>query len=106
MLAVLKAAASFVPLDPAHPVERLKSLCASVKARVILCGANHVKMLSEVLSTVVTVDETTLAQHEADDGTILPLASNPDAAYVIFTSGSTGTPKVRNPCHDTLWDPD
>jgi len=97
MLAVLKAGAAFVPLDPSHPVERLKGLCTSVKARIILCGTDHAQMLSEVLDTVLTVGEGAVAEHTADDGTILPVVSSSDAAYVIFTSGSTGKPKVRSP---------
>jgi non-ribosomal peptide synthetase component F len=96
MLAVMKAGAAFVPLDPAHPAERLESLCASVKAKLILCGVNHMQMLSGVVDTVLAVDDAAVAECDADGGATLPIVSSSDVAYVIFTSGSTGMPKVTS----------
>lgn len=95
MLAVLKAGGAFLPLDPAHPVERLKSLCDSVRAKLILCSSNHVPTLSAVVATVLAVNEAAVAETEADRSFTLPKVSSTDVAYVIFTSGSTGKPKAR-----------
>lgn len=96
MLAVLKAGAAFVPLDPTHPTERLKSLCGSIEAKVILCSRGRVNTLSSILDTVIAVDEVTEIKRDTNGRTSIPLptASTTDIAYVIFTSGSTGKPKV------------
>lgn len=98
MLAVLRAGGAFVPLDPSHPVERLRTLCNSIGAKLLLCSRHHVQMLTGVLDTVLPVDEDTTAELtpvETEGGiTAMPAASSTNAAYVIFTSGSTGKPKV------------
>ena len=99
MLAVLKAGGAFVPLDPSHPVERLRALCDSIGAKLMLCSRHHLSKLTRVLDTVLSVDdettvELTLAESEGGVVTGVPTASSTNAAYVIFTSGSTGKPKV------------
>lgn len=90
MIAVLKAGAAFVPLDPAHPAERLRSLCDSVKAKLVLCSHNHAQMLPQICDKVLAVDEEAVADEEEIS---VPPTSSDDTAYVIFTSGSTGKPK-------------
>lgn len=90
MLAVLKAGAAYVPLDPAHPAERLRSLCESVKAKLVLCSRNHAQMLYGICDMIIPVDEATVAD---DEDIPLPATTSDDTAYVIFTSGSTGKPK-------------
>ncbi|WP_404384160.1 amino acid adenylation domain-containing protein [Caenispirillum salinarum] len=81
MLAVLKAGAAYVPLDPAWPVERLK-LVAEDAGDALILADRAVDGLE-----VITAEELT------GNGPALP-AVTPDAtAYVMYTSGSTGRPK-------------
>jgi non-ribosomal peptide synthetase component F len=98
MLAVLKASGAFVPLDPSHPVERLRGLCESVGAKLVLCSRHLEKMLAGVVDEVLPVDDTTTAAPTPDPAVTLPTASPTNAAYVIYTSGSTGKPKVSTCC--------
>jgi non-ribosomal peptide synthetase component F len=95
MLAVLKAGGAFVPLDPSHPVERLRDLCQSVNAHLVLCSRHLTTVVDGVVDAVLPVDDETLA--EQVDLSVSPPASvsSTNPAYVIFTSGSTGKPKVR-----------
>lgn len=94
MLAVLKAGGAFVPLDPSHPVERLRGLCSSVGASTVLCSRQHLEMVAEVgLSTVLPVDDATIAECPNLQDARYGSTSSTNAAYVIFTSGSTGKPK-------------
>ncbi|MFF8393054.1 amino acid adenylation domain-containing protein [Streptomyces sp. NPDC016172] len=73
MLAVLKAGAAYLPLDPAHPPQRLAELAKDAGARVVLTGADG---------------------DPSAPGTRPSVAISPNAsAYVLFTSGSTGQPK-------------
>ena len=100
MLAVLKAGGAFVPLDPSHPVERLRGLCESVEANIVLCSRHLVEMLATVSGTVLPIDEATVAEPEQAEpegsATSMHTACSTNAAYVIFTSGSTGKPKVSD----------
>jgi amino acid adenylation domain-containing protein len=41
MLAVLTAGGCIVPLDPSHPVDRLKSIVDTVDANIVLCSPLH-----------------------------------------------------------------
>ncbi len=98
MLAVLRAGGAFVPLDPSHPATRLRDLCESVGAKLMLCSSHLVHLLAGVVDTVLPVgDELAeeLTQTESwDKHRSAPITSSSNAAYVIFTSGTTGKPKV------------
>ncbi|MCC4598284.1 amino acid adenylation domain-containing protein [Xanthomonas campestris pv. phormiicola] len=87
-LAVLHCGAAYVPLDPAHPVERLSELLAHCAARAVL---SHSSMpLPGLRRPRLDLDRLAPpAQCQAPP--IAVPAHSP--AYVIYTSGSTGTPK-------------
>ena len=93
MVAVLKAGGAFVPLDPSHPVERLRSLCESVGAALVLCSRRHAETAAAIAKSAFAIDDAVLEELEAVcvGSTVSPT----NAAYVIFTSGSSGKPKVR-----------
>ncbi|KAK3360589.1 non-ribosomal peptide synthetase [Lasiosphaeria hispida] len=93
MLSVLKAGGAFVPLDPAHPVGRLRGLCKSVNAKLVLCSREHIQMLAGVVEQTLAVDDMTVMGAEELSNTDTPAVSVANTAYVIFTSGSTGAPK-------------
>jgi len=95
MLAVLKAGAAYVPLDPDYPSERLAYLLADSAVKVVLTER---KLLNQLPATdaqslcvpalciedVLDRVPAAIARHSAQ-------AEN--AAYIIYTSGSTGHPK-------------
>ncbi len=90
LLAVLRAGASVVPLDPAHPAERLSRLLQ-------LSGARHVvttdtTVLPACGLTVLPV-ATLLAAAEVDQTGQPATVGADDDAVVFFTSGSTGAPR-------------
>jgi amino acid adenylation domain-containing protein len=93
MLAVLKAGAAYLPLDPAHPAARVAAIAADASPVLILSGAADTASLADVDVPVLVLPELAdqLSVLPGDDA---PLAAGPgDNAYVIFTSGSTGQPK-------------
>jgi amino acid adenylation domain-containing protein len=100
LLAVLKAGAAYVPLDPDYPRARLEFMLADSDVRVLLTQrrlVEEIDCLREATAEVLCVDElgSDLAD-EADDDLGIDVDGE-DLAYVIYTSGSTGRPKgVQN----------
>lgn len=95
VLAILRAGGAFVPLDASHPVERLRGLCESVGAKLMLCAGHIAEKVAGVVDTVLPLDENTIAEAPEGGSVTMPSVSPNNAAYIIFTSGSTGQPKVR-----------
>ncbi|HEX8360464.1 MAG TPA: amino acid adenylation domain-containing protein, partial [Longimicrobium sp.] len=86
-LAVLKAGAAYVPIDPAFPADRIALMMADCGARVFLALA--IDVLPGFAAERVDVDLVV----DGPTGN-LPDPVGPEApAYVMYTSGSTGTPK-------------
>lgn len=92
-LAVLKAGGAFVPLDFAHPQNRLKSIITRVGARLMLASAKTATAFGGLPVDVLIVDQLML-DFLPEQGDNLPCVVSPNsAAFVLFTSGSTGEPK-------------
>ncbi len=99
LLAVLKAGAAHVPLDPAYPRERLAFMIedAGMLALLTQQALCDRLQLHAPDRNVVCVDTwlpaARLARHDAISRPAPPATDPKDLAYVIYTSGSTGTPK-------------
>ena len=101
VLAVFKAGAGYVPLDPCFPTDRLAFMAADAAFAALVVDDTAPLAFefpqSHVLSLTRDVDEieASAPTRFSRDGA----AASPDSvAYVIFTSGSTGRPKgVRVP---------
>ncbi|MGW2374842.1 amino acid adenylation domain-containing protein [Kitasatospora sp. NPDC001683] len=93
LLAVWKAGAAFVPVDPAYPVERVKFMLADADPAAVVCRtASRAAVLDCGLDPIVLDDPgTRRAVAECARPTVGVGAD--DLAYVMYTSGSTGTPK-------------
>ncbi|EAQ35218.1 probable non-ribosomal peptide synthetase [Nitrobacter sp. Nb-311A] len=105
LLAVLKAGAAYLPLDPDYPAERLVHMLRDSGARLVLTESEQLKSLSPVLDEIAVetlcIDRPSLFAGE-DTGN-LNIEIHPDSlAYVIYTSGSTGTPKGVAVAHGPL----
>jgi amino acid adenylation domain-containing protein len=92
-LAVLKAGAAFVPIDPSHPLEHLKQIIAQVDAKVILTTDQQATLLKGVIGDVFAVSWATAARLPTANPMALPRVQAHHMACVLFTSGSTGSPK-------------
>jgi amino acid adenylation domain-containing protein len=94
MLATLKAGGAFVPLDPAHPPERLRHVLADAGVRVAV-AADSASAAGVPLEGVDLLDLAAEADALAREPSHDPGVAVEDAglAYVIYTSGSTGRPK-------------
>nr|BBD17741.1 non-ribosomal peptide synthetase [Streptomyces sp.] len=100
LLAVLKAGAAYLPLDPGYPAERIRSVAEDATPTLLVTDAATAPTLPETgAGPVVLGDEATdrdLAARSAADLTDAdrraPLTPA-HTAYIIHTSGSTGRPK-------------
>lgn len=93
VLAVLKAGAAYVPLDPAYPQERLALMIKDSQPALLLTENRLLQHVPSSGVRVILLDrEVTEIEACAPHCLHLdPLSEHP--AYVIFTSGSTGRPK-------------
>lgn len=92
MLAILKAGAVYVPLDPSYPQERLDFMLADSGACVLMMRRGAVRRDLSAKAVELEVDiGSCSAVADPRDGAAGLRAEDP--AYVIYTSGSTGRPK-------------
>ncbi|MFE0447517.1 amino acid adenylation domain-containing protein [Streptomyces fungicidicus] len=91
LLAVLKAGATYVPMDPAHPEDRLAYTTEDAGLTTVL--TDRAGFPGGGTARVLSLEE--LAEHapERCDGPPPSETGADDPAYVIYTSGSTGRPK-------------
>ncbi|MBZ3901148.1 non-ribosomal peptide synthetase [Streptomyces griseiscabiei] len=91
LLAVLKAGAAYVPVDPAYPADRIAHTVRDAGAGAVLTRLSGFPDVPGCAP--VTPDELLDAAPESGAATALPPVGPDAAAYVIYTSGSTGRPK-------------
>ena len=93
LLAILKAGAVYVPLEPTLPIDRLKFILEDTDARVLLTQHQLLESNPIRAERVVCLDTEwhLVAKHSGANLTAKAVLEN--LAYVIYTSGSTGNPK-------------
>ncbi|MBV0920585.1 non-ribosomal peptide synthetase [Mycobacteroides chelonae] len=109
LLAVLKAGAAFVPLEPAWPASRIAEVCTNARLAAVLTHGDPATRLPSLEIPVLNLDEKPWdATNHNDPASGVQLS---ELAYVVFTSGSTGTPKGvmvthAGICNRLLWQAD
>ncbi|MFC3573272.1 amino acid adenylation domain-containing protein, partial [Streptomyces yaanensis] len=95
MLAVSKAGAAYLPIDPEYPAERIAFMLADARAAVLVGTEDVLDELPTGRAPMVALDDPQVAAQvssmSGDALSVSLLADHP--AYVIYTSGSTGVPK-------------
>ncbi|MGQ4419327.1 amino acid adenylation domain-containing protein, partial [Streptomyces sp. SAS_269] len=84
-LAVTKAGAAFLPVDPAYPEERI--------ALMLRDAAPALTLDAKEIAGLLTAPPDDVPRHRPTDADRSRPLDLDDPAYVIYTSGSTGTPK-------------
>jgi amino acid adenylation domain-containing protein len=90
VLAVHRAGAAYVPLDPGYPSERLAFMLTDSGARIVVTDAASAQRLPAREGVELVFVDTDLAGAEDLDP---PPIGPSDLSHVIYTSGSTGRPK-------------
>ncbi|MGH3166961.1 MAG: non-ribosomal peptide synthetase, partial [Trebonia sp.] len=100
LLAVMKAGAAYLPVDPDYPAARITFMLADARPVLLVSDTATAGRLPAGGVPVVALDHGDTSSEIAarpsapvtDDERIAPLRTG-NPAYVIYTSGSTGTPK-------------
>jgi amino acid adenylation domain-containing protein/non-ribosomal peptide synthase protein (TIGR01720 family) len=93
ILAVLKAGAAYVALDPAYPQDRLSYMLEDTAATIVLTDSKNSDRLAGHTGISIETD------NEAESIAMMPvtdpviIATPSSLAYIVYTSGSTGRPK-------------
>jgi non-ribosomal peptide synthetase-like protein len=105
ILAILKAGAAYVPLDPEYPADRIAWILGDCRVHTLITHSRLADALPLVSCHRICLDQA------GDDLAAQPTgrprgarATSDDTCYVIYTSGSTGRPKGveithRSACH-------
>ena len=102
LLAILKAGAAYLPLDPDYPRGRLDFMLADAQPALLVTTEAVTGRLPESDGIVrVVLDDPDTAESVAACTSAAPAARilPGHLAYVIYTSGSTGTPKGVSVTH-------
>jgi non-ribosomal peptide synthetase component F len=102
LLAILKAGAAYVPLDPAYPSERLSHMLKDSDPVIVLTHPATREALQQALNKAAITSPVLDIDSDQNDWIVHPQTNlntknigltSQNLAYVIYTSGSTGAPK-------------
>jgi amino acid adenylation domain-containing protein/FkbM family methyltransferase len=93
LLALLKAGAAYLPLDPLYPSQRVELMIEESGAPVVLTQSRWLDQLSAQPAQHICLDRDWESIAGESDENVDATLSAEQAAYVIYTSGSTGRPK-------------
>lgn len=88
IVAVVKTGASYVPMEPSYPSDRLEFICADAGLALVVADEDDdtfVHLDGCTVLTPATLAESPVDAPDSVDGS--------RAGYVIYTSGTTGRPK-------------
>jgi non-ribosomal peptide synthetase component F len=92
MVAVMRAGAAFVLMDPCTPVRGMEEVCADTQSTLVLASATYQHVLQHLSCQTIVVgpaNESTWPNLPLPAVCVQP--SN--AVYAVFTSGATGKAK-------------
>jgi amino acid adenylation domain-containing protein len=90
ILAVLKAGAAYMPIDPDYPEERKKYMLKDSRAKLLMT-MGITKVPIDYSGPVINLGDRSLCTRVSQNPVNVNEAQ--DLAYIMYTSGSTGNPK-------------
>jgi amino acid adenylation domain-containing protein len=93
LIGILKAGASYIPLDPAYPAARLAQMVDDSQARMLVTQEKLRGTISTGSARVVCLDSESKKISRESSERPCAETTGEHLAYLIYTSGSTGMPK-------------
>jgi amino acid adenylation domain-containing protein len=93
LLAILKAGAAYLPLDPSMPRERLAFLASDAGIKKVLIHPSTQRTGEMLPARMIPIDLESLQQVRTESAPLKSAATAGQMCYVLYTSGSTGRPK-------------
>jgi amino acid adenylation domain-containing protein len=93
MLAVMKAGAAFVPLDPGVPSQRLAYMVDDTQLKCLITVEELSARFPDYHGPTAILDSKTAELEKESTKNLGKLSNAHNLAFVIYTSGSTGDPK-------------
>jgi amino acid adenylation domain-containing protein len=100
LLAIMKAGAAYIPLDPIYPKNRIKLILDDAEPKAIISEKHLFDNLPENNSTIIDIFDKNIENQPSENPKIISGSSS--LAYLIYTSGSTGKPKGVKIPHNAL----
>ena len=101
-LAIMKCGAAYLPLDSAHPADRLRFITKDSGARLLITKKTLTDRFTNLGIRIVDLDADRNAIAAQSPETPHVELEMDHLAYVIYTSGSTGEPKGVEVTHRNL----
>ena len=93
LLAVNKAGAAYVPMDPMFPCDRLSHMLDDAQASLVLTQPGLLEFVPKSRAQVLCIDGDWHRLSAFANDNVHVTTHSAIAAYIIYTSGSTGKPK-------------
>ncbi|SKD38994.1 Probable peptide synthetase NRP [Mycobacteroides abscessus subsp. massiliense] len=99
LLAILKTGAAYLPIDPAHPDERIKFMVSDAGPVAVLTTADLGSRFEGLDVGVIEIDDPLI---DGQPSSALPAPEPDDLAYMTYTSGTIGVPKAVAVTHHNV----
>lgn len=96
MIAILKVGASYLPLDPEYPKDRLRFMLEHARAKKVLCDDELKEIFTGFDQSLFISSKSLLESNQFES------SQDSNLCYIIYTSGSTGKPKAVAMGHGPL----
>lgn len=93
MLAILKAGATYVPLDDSYPQERLLYMIEDTHSSCLLTETALLEQFENFDGQIICIDSNVESITQCKTSNPVVAVDANDLAYIMYTSGSTGQPK-------------
>ncbi|NDA90264.1 MAG: amino acid adenylation domain-containing protein, partial [Alphaproteobacteria bacterium] len=97
VLAIFKAKAAYLPIEPTFPIKRIQYILTNSKTKFVILEKKYESITFNTSNNLsfqpIYIEDICMEHYSIKNASFDKNYSPDDLAYVIYTSGSTGTPK-------------